>query len=235
MSSTAIGVRLDPRSLGNSPRVAVALILRKARRRLLTPNGAAGLTLVAFMIGMLVSAAGVPPSSDVERLETALFAQAAQLAQLGDQLSLSEQLAERLAAVQRYSAQHGVPADVAGAIYDAAMAEGLRPELAFRLVKIESGFRRTAISSAGAIGYTQIKPSTAQWVDPTVTRQMLFDTGTNLRVGFRYLGVLLSQYAGNERLALLAYNRGPGRVGELLAAGRDPTNGYAKRVLAPSD
>lgn len=189
--------------------------------------------LLAFVVGMLVTAAGIPPSSDVERLETALFAQAGQLAQLRDQLALSTRRADRLAAVQSYSSRYDVPANVAGEIYDAAAAEGLRPELAFRLVEIESGFRRTAISSAGAVGYTQIKPSTAQWVDPTVTRDMLFDAGTNLRIGFRYLGILLSQYSGNERLALLAYNRGPGRVRELLAAGSDPTNGYAKRVLAP--
>lgn len=233
MSSTAMEIRLDPGSLSSSSRAAIARMLRKARRRLLTPKGVTGLTLAGFLVGMLVSAAGVPPSSEIEHLETALFAQAAQLAQLRDQLTLSGRRTERLLAVQGFSAQYDVPADVAGAVYDAAVSERLRPELAFRLVQIESGFRRTAIGPAGAIGYTQIKPSTAQWVDPTVTREMLFDAGTNLRVGFRYLGILLSQYSGNERLALLAYNRGPGRVGELLAAGRDPRNGYAKRVLGP--
>jgi hypothetical protein len=30
---------------------------------------------------------------------------------------------------------------------------------------------------------------------------------------------------------LLAYNRGPGRVEELLGAGKDPQNGYATRVM----
>ncbi len=33
------------------------------------------------------------------------------------------------------------------------------------------------------------------------------------------------------RLALLAYNRGPARVQELLDAGQDPQNGYATRIM----
>ena len=32
-------------------------------------------------------------------------------------------------------------------------------------------------------------------------------------------------------LALLAYNRGPGKVEELLGKGRDPQNGYATSVM----
>jgi soluble lytic murein transglycosylase-like protein len=64
-----------------------------------------------------------------------------------------------------------------------------------------------------------------------LTVQQLYDRDTNLRLGFRYLRDLLDRYGANLRLALLAYNRGPGRVEELLGAGKDPQNGYATRVM----
>ena len=233
MSSTALGAGLERNALGNLPRLSeIVPITASFGRRLLTPTGVTGLALITFLAGMLAATARAPSASEVDSLETALFAQAAQLAQLRDQLVMSQGEGDRLTAVQRYSTQFEIPAGLAAVIYDAAMQEGIRPQMAFRLVQIESGFRRTAVSSAGAIGLTQLKPSTAQWVDPTVSRDLLFDTSTNLRVGFRYLSMLLKQYAGNERLALLAYNRGPGRVGELLAVGKDPANGSARRVLA---
>ncbi|MCZ6478517.1 MAG: transglycosylase SLT domain-containing protein [Gemmatimonadetes bacterium] len=226
------GIGRSPLGILAGPR-AVTPILPGIRRRLGSPVGLSAVGACAFALGLTIAFLFAPAGSEVDRLEMAVYAQAGQLAQLQDQLTISHQESARLGAIQLFSTQHRLPADVAAAIYDAALAEGVQPELAFRLVQIESGFRRTAMSPAGAIGLTQIKPSTAQWVDPTVTHRMLFDTGTNLRIGFRYLSMLLKQYAGNERLALLAYNRGPGRVGELLALGKDPANGYARRVLAP--
>ncbi len=67
------------------------------------------------------------------------------------------------------------------------------------------------------------------------TVRQLYDRNTNLRIGFRYLRDLLERYEGSPeaklRLALLAYNRGPGRVQELLDAGRDPQNGYATVIM----
>ncbi len=138
---------------------------------------------------------------------------------------------ERLQLIQSYSSEFRIPADRATQIYDIALAEGVNPDLAFNLVRVESGFRRTAVSSAGAIGYTQVRPATARWLDPTVEAKDLFDTETNLHIGFRYFRYLLDEYNGDTRLALLAYNRGPGRVGDLLTLGVDPANGYAQRVL----
>jgi soluble lytic murein transglycosylase-like protein len=116
-------------------------------------------------------------------------------------------------------------------IYDIALAEDVNPELAFNLIRVESGFRRTAVSSAGAIGYTQIRPSTAKWLDAAVQTRDLFEPEVNLHLGFRYFRYLLDEYNGDTRLALLAYNRGPGRVGSLVRNGIDPANGYAKAVL----
>jgi len=128
-----------------------------------------------------------------------------------------------------------IAADLAAAIYDVALAEGVDPALAFRLVKVESAFNPKAKSKVGAIGYTQVLPSTARLYEPGLTTAQLYDRGTNLRLGFRYLRDLLERYEGNAdaklRLALLAYNRGPGRVQELLDAGKDPQNGYAAALM----
>jgi soluble lytic murein transglycosylase-like protein len=73
-------------------------------------------------------------------------------------------------------------------------------------------------------------PNTAFWLQPGLTRDQLFEQDTNLRLGFRYLRMMLQQYSGDLHLALLAYNRGPGRVDEILRAGGDPSNGYSLRV-----
>ncbi len=138
---------------------------------------------------------------------------------------------ERTQAIIELSAAFQVPADLATTIYDEALRAGLEPRLAFEIVRIESRFDPKAVSGVGAIGLVQVMPRTALFYDSTVTREGLFDPVTNLRIGFRFFRDLLRRYDGDLRLALLAYNRGPQRVGDLLAQGRDPSNGYAQQVL----
>ena len=138
---------------------------------------------------------------------------------------------ERANAIIQYSAHYKIGADLATTIYDIALSEGIDPGLAFRLVKVESGFNQRAKSKVGALGFTQVLPSTARLYEPGLTTEQLYDRDTNLRIGFRYLRDLLDRYPTNISLALLAYNRGPGKVEELLGAGRDPQNGYATSVM----
>ena len=138
---------------------------------------------------------------------------------------------ERANAIIEYSAQYKVTADLVAAIYDVALSEQLNPGLAFPLVKIESRFDPRARSRAGAVGLTQILPSTARLYEPGLTEAQLYDRDTNLRLGFRYLRDLLERYDANLERALLAYNRGPAKVEELLEAGKDPRNGYSATVL----
>ncbi len=138
---------------------------------------------------------------------------------------------ERAHAIIEYSGRYQIPADLAAAIYDIALSEGLDPALGFRLVKVESGFTRTARSHMAAMGYTQLQLATAQFYDSTLTEERLLERDTNLRIGFRFLQDLLKQFNGDMNLALLAYNRGPGRVAEILAEGGDPKNGYDDAVL----
>lgn len=138
---------------------------------------------------------------------------------------------EKLRRTVSYSARYAIPADMAARIEEIARAEDIDPDLAFGLVRAESEFNHRAKSSVGAVGLTQLMPSTAKYfrVNGT-TRHNLYDRDTNLRIGFRYLKTLIDKYNGNVRLALLAYNRGPDRVDQILRSGGNPNNGYVEMV-----
>lgn len=138
---------------------------------------------------------------------------------------------ERVRLSAQFAETFRIPFDLANEIHFAALEERIDPQIAFGLVRAESSFRPRAVSPVGALGLTQLMPSTARWLRPGTSRTELLEPGTNLRVGFRYLRQLLDTYDGDERLALTAYNRGPGTVNKLLRTGRDPENGYADLVL----
>ena len=147
------------------------------------------------------------------------------------ELSLVRAQYERAAKIMQYSNKYGVTAGMATKVFDASLREGIDPELAFRLVRLESEFKEHAISKVGAVGLTQLMPSTARLFEKGVTREHLFNGETNLRIGFRYLRTLLDMYKGNVNLALLAYNRGEDAVWRDVRAGIDPGNGYDRWVM----
>lgn len=148
----------------------------------------------------------------------------------GDLRVASAQL-ERWNRVFHYSHRYEIPADLSAAIYDAALLERLDPDLAFPLVKLESGFQERALSPAGAIGLTQLMLGTARFYDSTLTRETLHDRDTNLRIGFRYLRDLIREQRGDIQMALLAYNRGPAAVATAKELALDASNGYDRIVL----
>ncbi|MEX1184273.1 MAG: lytic transglycosylase domain-containing protein [Gemmatimonadota bacterium] len=138
---------------------------------------------------------------------------------------------ERSLVVQSFAKEFGVPVTLARDIHAAALEEKVSPRVAFGLVRAESSFRTRVVSPVGAVGLTQLLPSTARWLVPGTTRSDLMKPETNLRVGFKYLRHLLDKYDSDEKLALTAYNRGPGTVDKVLKRGGDPDNGYAEKVL----
>lgn len=141
---------------------------------------------------------------------------------------------ERELVVAAFAKEFSIPLEMAGSIYRAALAEDIAPRVAFGLVQAESSFRPRAVSPVGAVGLTQLLPSTARWMVPGTSRQDLMKPETNLRVGFKYLRHLMDRFEGDEMLALTAYNRGPGTVNRLISRGADPDNGYAEKVLTGS-
>lgn len=88
----------------------------------------------------------------------------------------------------------------------AADKHGVPQDLFLRLVYQESRFNPNAVSHAGAIGLAQLMPSTAKdlRVNPNVPHE-------NLEGGARYLMIQYKEF-GTWRLALAAYNAGPGAV-----------------------
>jgi soluble lytic murein transglycosylase-like protein len=146
------------------------------------------------------------------------------------ELQLAQAQLDRANQILSYSSRYRITADLAASIYDIALAEGLEPDLAFRLVRVESQFNEKAKSPVGAVGLTQLMPTTAGYFHKGITQKQLYDRDTNLRIGFRYLRTLINEYDGNLKLALLVYNRGPAAVKRARAAGLDPANGYDRMV-----
>jgi soluble lytic murein transglycosylase-like protein len=89
--------------------------------------------------------------------------------------------------------------------------KGLDPSLILGLIQIESGFRKYAISPAGARGYMQVMPFWSRLIgDGDIGR--LFHMQTNLRFGCVILRHYLDREGGDQFLALGRYNGSRGRA-----------------------
>ena len=105
----------------------------------------------------------------------------------------------------------------------AAKRHDLDPDLVAAIVEAESSGNPTAASRAQAYGLMQVRVPTARdMAGRDVTVDELFDPVFNLEVGCRYFRLMRDRYKGDVRLALMAYNAGPGRVDAWLAAEPDP-------------
>ena len=114
----------------------------------------------------------------------------------------------------------------------AARRYDLSEVLIHSVIRTESNFRADAVSPAGAQGLMQLMPATAR--EPGVTDP--FDVQQNIDGGAKYLRQMLDRFGGDLKLALAAYNAGPGTVARY--DGRVPyreTREYVKRVLAGMD
>ncbi|HET9983563.1 MAG TPA: lytic transglycosylase domain-containing protein [Longimicrobiales bacterium] len=187
---------------------------------------------VTFFFGVAVASGPRPVQASGDAAKRASRAEREVRAREGELELVRLELA-RSNAIMEHSARFAIPADLAAEIYDMATAEGIEPTIAFRLVRVESDFTHNAVSPKGAVGLTQIMPSTARELNPKVRREDLFHRETNLRMGFAYLRDLIRAYRGDIRLALLAYNRGPAVVDAIRKQGGDPENGYARAILGP--
>lgn len=76
------------------------------------------------------------------------------------------------------------------------------------VIQVESAGNRHAVSNKGAKGLMQLTDSTAK----DLGVQDVFDPKENVEGGTRYLSGLLKRFSGDLKLALAAYNAGPGAV-----------------------
>ena len=89
----------------------------------------------------------------------------------------------------------------------AARDNNVDPLLVHSIIQVESNYNPYAVSSQGAQGLMQLMPPTAR--DLGVSNS--FDPRQNIEAGVRYLKYLQDLYK-DDRLALAAYNAGPGAV-----------------------
>lgn len=86
--------------------------------------------------------------------------------------------------------------------------------LVHAIIKQESGFSKTALSSAGAIGFMQLMPKTAELVCRQIgvkysKKKLSHDKVYNVKIGSYYIKALIDQFDGSEILAIASYNAGP--------------------------
>jgi soluble lytic murein transglycosylase-like protein len=99
-------------------------------------------------------------------------------------------------------------------------------DLFLRLVQQESGWNPGAVSPKGATGLAQLMPGTARALGVDIN-----DPEQNLEGGARYLRAMYDKF-GSWRLALAAYNAGPGAVEQY--GGIPPyaeTKNYVKAIM----
>ncbi|HUK52627.1 MAG TPA: lytic transglycosylase domain-containing protein [Candidatus Binatia bacterium] len=113
-------------------------------------------------------------------------------------------------------------------IREAAERNGLDPELLSSVIAVESRFDPHAISRKNARGLMQLMPATSARLGVAD----VFDAGQNIAGGARYLRELLDRYHQDVRLALAAYNAGPGPVDRVHAVPYIPeTRLYVEQVM----
>ena len=124
-------------------------------------------------------------------------------------LDAVEWLAEMSPRLERRIPNREYRLDLLRSIHYEATRAGLDPQLVLGLMQVESGFRKYAVSSAGARGYMQVMPF---WVK-LIGRpdDSLFDLRTNLRYGCTILRHYLDIEKGDLFRALGRYNGSLGK------------------------
>jgi LysM repeat protein len=91
-------------------------------------------------------------------------------------------------------------------------AEALNPGLVKAVAWLESGWQQDVVSPAGAVGFMQLTPVTAGWLEESVFGEPLNEDVSvydNISMGARYLRILIDA-THDENLAIAAYYQGYG-------------------------
>jgi soluble lytic murein transglycosylase-like protein len=124
------------------------------------------------------------------------------------------------------------PAQIDALVEQNAAAWQVDPALVKAVIANESGFNANATSGVGAQGLMQLMPETAA----SLGVRDAYDPAQNVAGGTRYLRGLLDRFHGDKRLAVAAYNAGPGAVekyGDVPPYAE--TRNYVENVLASFD
>ena len=188
--------------------------MRPARRALLA-TALLGASLPPGLRNAHAGAQVEEPLADAVR--TALAASVADAAppkphfdSIDDRLTYLRWLAAASDRLKRRKAEHHTRVEFLEAAWYESRRAGLETSLVLGLIQVESGFRKYAISSAGARGYMQVMPFWARVIGDGDPRR-LFHLQTNLRFGCVILRHYLDRERGDLFMALGRYNGSRGR------------------------
>jgi len=125
-------------------------------------------------------------------------------------LAYLQWLGEMSTRLKKRKAEHVARVEFLETLWYESARAGLDPSLVLGVVQVESGFRKYAISSAGARGYMQVMPFWARLIGNGDSAR-LFHMQTNLRFGCVILRHYLNIERGDLFLTLGRYNGSRGR------------------------
>jgi soluble lytic murein transglycosylase len=125
--------------------------------------------------------------------------------------------------------------ELASLIYFESAKYGYEPEFILAIIQTESAFNPLAVSNKGACGLMQLMPATASEIAhevkiPYEGKSTLSRPDVNVRMGTYYLFKMMLRFK-DVRLALVAYNCGPGFVEEMTKRGAKLPDEYVDRVM----
>jgi soluble lytic murein transglycosylase-like protein len=177
----------------------------------------AALALLCLGIAPAVRAGAQVEEPLADKMRTALAASVADSApprpgftSIDDRLAYLRWLGAMSDRLKKRKSEHLIRVEFLEAVWYESKRAGLEPALVLGLIQVESGFRKYAISVAGARGYMQVMPFWARSIgdgDPS----RLFHMQTNLRFGCVILRHYLDIEKGDLYLALGRYNGSRGR------------------------
>jgi soluble lytic murein transglycosylase len=220
------------------------------------PHFQAGVELLRLGFGEAVAGellaakrAGAPPES--MRLLVHLLSRAGdeRSAHAVARLSLRRDLSGRITPETRAVWEIAYPLAFRDLVTRHCETAKLDADLLQALMREESALDPKALSWAGALGLTQLMPSTARGVAKELKLKLrstdeLLQPDLNIRLGSHYLGSLVRRFSGERAYALASYNAGAGAVNRWRADRPElpldawveeipiaETRGYVKRVL----
>ena len=126
--------------------------------------------------------------------------------------------------------------DIASYVYTESKERNLDYRLVLAVMKVESNFKQDAVSSKGARGLLQIKPSLGRGIAETLGvtwsgDRILHEPEKNIKFGVYHLSQLIENFE-TLQWALYAYNSGSTKARELSAKHKQPGSRFAKAVLS---
>jgi soluble lytic murein transglycosylase len=120
-------------------------------------------------------------------------------------------------------------------VREASERYGVSEALIYAVMKTESGFKKDAVSRAGALGLMQITPDTFDYIIEKMgieppERSMMFDPETSIHFGAYLLSRHIKEFKSIEN-ALCAYNAGRGALTRWLLDERYSSDGVTLQKI----